>query len=283
MNLKLMSVPRPAPAAAIRLMEWQSQLYHETRSAPRPLRELTPRLLERRNLDAAWERVSSTDGAETPGPDGVRCGDLKQRLPAWLAALADDLFRGRYQPQPPRWFSVPKPGKPGKERRIGILNVRDRVVQAAVKQLLEPIFDPLFLPCSYGFRPGHSVAAALADAVRRLDGHADDATPFVYAVHLDVADCFDSIDHTLLLAELRRTLADDDLLRMLERILLIGGAQVGRLWWKRTCGLVQGSSLSPLLCNLALHPLDLALRDAADSFGYQTRPIEGKLATDEHR
>jgi group II intron reverse transcriptase/maturase len=180
-----------------------------------------------------------------------------------LAHLADDLYRQRYRPSAPRWVEIPRPGKPDKMRRIGILTIRDRVVHTALKQVLEPILEPIFVPTSFGFRPGRSVAAALAEAVHLLTPQADDALPFAWAAHLDVADCFDTIDHRLLLAELQRHVADGDCLRLLEQVVQAGGTTARQWFWQRSQGLLQGSALSPLLCNLALHPLDEALREQA--------------------
>src|SRR5207302_10049508 len=148
---------------------------------------------------------------------------------------------------------------------LGILTLRDRVVLAALKQVLEPVLDPVFLPSSFGFRPGRSVPAALAEACRLMRPRSDEPLPFTHAAHLDVADCFDTIDHRLLLAELTRHVSDTALMRLIEQFLQTGGTTVKRLWWKRSRGLVQGSGLSPLLCNLALHPLDVALKELAEA------------------
>jgi RNA-directed DNA polymerase len=249
----------PMPDLPAGSVEFQAQLYQATRSAGRPVGGLMPWLLDRRCLAAAWERVRDAGGADTPGPDGLTCAALAQRAGSWLAGLADDLFHGRYQPRPPRWVEVPKPDRPGAVRRIGILNVRDRVVQAALKHLLEPILEPVFLPGSFGFRPGRSTAGAVATAARLLGAPAGGAPTLLWGVPLDVADCFPTVDHALLLAEVGRHVADPPLLRLIEQCVRAGGESVGRLWWRRTCGLVQGSPLSPLLCNLALHSVDLAL------------------------
>ncbi len=258
--------PTPAPAADG--AELQAQIYQATRAAARPLGGLMPWLLERRCLAAAWERVREAGGADTPGPDGQTCAALAPRAGSWLAGLADELFHGRYHPRPPRWVEVPKTDRPGAVRRIGILNVRDRVVQAALKLVLEPILEPVFLPGSFGFRPGRSTAGAVAAAARLLGAPAGSTPALLWGVPLDVADCFPTIDHALLLTEVGRHVGDTALLRLVEQCVRAGGEAVGRLWWRRTCGLVQGSPLSPLLCNLALHPVDLALdRLGRDSQG----------------
>src|SRR5262249_5495313 len=147
----------------------------------------------------------------------------------------------------------------------GILNLRDRVVQAALKQVLEPALEPVFLPGSFGFRPGRSVAGALSEAVRLLSSSADGVMPFRAALALDVANCFDTVDHETLQQGLARLIFERPLLNLLDRVLRAGGTEAGWWWRRRWCGLVQGSALSPLLCNLALHPLDQALAELGRS------------------
>jgi group II intron reverse transcriptase/maturase len=243
------------PAALANL---QTQLFRETQAAGLPAQQLLTWLLDRRNLEAAWERVRSTDGANTPGVDGMTCADI-QRAHPWLTQLAGDLYQGRYQPAPPRWLDVPKHTGSSATRRLGILTIRDRVVHAALKQVLEPVLEPGFLSSSFGFRPGRSVPGALAEACRLLAAETRDAVPFPFAAHLDVADCFPTIDHQLLQEELARRIADEAVRRLIGQLLHAGGTTVRHWWRSRTVGLVQGSALSPLLCNLYLHPLDEAL------------------------
>jgi len=245
----------------------QQAVFQATRGQPRPLAGLMTHALDRRNLSAAWDRVSAADGADTPGPDGVTRGQLKHRVGPWLADLADTLFHSAYLPAAPRLVDIPKPDKPGRTRRIGILNVRDRVVQAAMKQVLEPVFEPVFLPGSFGFRPGRCVAGALDAATRGLSAPAGEKPKLLWAVPLDVADCFPTLDHEHLHRALAEHVADPDLTALLKRVIAAGGETVGRWWWQRRCGVVQGSALSPLLCNLALHPLDLA----AAQLGHDTQ------------
>jgi group II intron reverse transcriptase/maturase len=237
----------------------QERLYQEGREA-RPVKHLMASLLDRRNLEAALDRVRGADGANTPGIDGVTCDEVRGQ-PGWLSRLADDLYRSRYRAAPPRWVEVPKPNRPGQVRRLAILTVRDRVVHVALKQVLEPILDPVFLPISFGFRPGRSVPAALAEAVRLLTPAEGADLPFGWAAHLDVADCFGTVDHRLLLADLQRHIGDGDLLALVEQVLQAGGSTVRHWFWKRGRGLLQGSALSPLLCNLALHALDEEARE----------------------
>jgi group II intron reverse transcriptase/maturase len=249
-----------SPQAA--LADLQAQIFGETREVPRPILQLMTWLLDRRNLEAAWDRVRNAEGANTPGVDGVTCNEVRGRAVPWLTRLADDLYHRRYRPAAPRWVEVPKPGHPAATRRLGILTIRDRVVHAAVKQVLEPLLEPGFWPFSFGFRPGRSVPGALAEALRLLAPPAgQDTPPYAFAVHVDVAHCFDTVDHELLTAELTKHVADPALLHLVGQILRPGGVTVRRLFRRRTQGLVQGSGLSPLLCNLYLHPLDQGLRE----------------------
>ncbi len=249
----------PGPHSNQPLVDLQARVYQSARAASGPVQSLAGFLLDPRNLSAAWQRVCTAEGHATPGPDGLTTADIAPNADAWLAQLAADLKHERFRASPPRWILVPKTSDPTRPRRLGILNIRDRVVHTALKQVLEPIFEPLFAPGSFGYRPGRSVATALDAAIRLLAGPAH-ALPFPWALHLDVADCFDSIDHALLLTAIRPHLADPLVLRLLEQILATGARRVG-WFWPRTCGLIQGSPLSPLLCNLYLHPLDTALEE----------------------
>ena len=156
---------------------------------------------------------------------------------------------GRAQePQFHRHAPARHPDHPGSGRPCG-----------AETDSLEPILDPSFLDSSFGFRPGRSVAGALASATRLLAADTSDALRFHFAVHLDVARCFDTIDHAILLAELGEHVSDDGLLRLVGQLIEVGGTTVRRLWSRRTCGIIQGSALSPLLCNLYLHGVDQEL------------------------
>lgn len=224
--------------------------------------QLMPTLLDRRNLEAAWERVRTSDGARTPGVDGQVAAEIQHRASQWLTSLANDLYHQRYQPRPPRWIDVPKPA--GGARRLGILTIRDRVVHAAVKQVLEPVLDPLFVVDSFGFRPGRSVAAALSSAVDILEEFTSvSGLDRVTAIRADVADCFDTIDHRNLIDRLEARIGDAALLELVRRILVSGGGTSGVWLGGRPTGLVQGSGLSPLLCNFALDPVDHAVRELA--------------------
>lgn len=267
----------------------QTEIFRHGRQASGPLTDLWPRLLDPRNLSAAWERVAANPGANSPGPDGQTCADIARRGSAWLDELADRLQRGVYRPQSPRYVDVPKHHGAAATRRLGILTVADRVVGAALKQTLEPLFEPLFAHRSFGFRPGRSVPAALVGALHVLQTQPVDR-PWPCGVHVDVAACFDSLDHELLRDLLRQYLADPPLLGLLDWLLEVGGSTCRRWWRGRRVGLVQGSALSPLLCNLYLHAVDVRLGEAAGAdpalaaFRYaDDLLLVGRSARDVHR
>src|SRR5207302_8526178 len=109
-----------SPSDLIRL---QAQIFSEARTSGKPVRRLVPWLLDRRNVEAAFDRVRGADGANTPGVDGVTCADLQRRAATWLSRLADDLPHRRYQPQSIRWIDVPKHPGSTATRRLGILTI----------------------------------------------------------------------------------------------------------------------------------------------------------------
>ena len=163
------------------------------------------------NLLSAWRSVRGNipryRRERSSGPDGISLEDFERELPSQLDALRDMLMHDRYQPQPPLLVKLPKSN--GKHRQIAILNVTDRVAQRAAQQVLEPIWEPGFLPCSYGFRPGRSIQQAV-DQARQERTHGND-----WVVDGDISACFDSLDHTLLI---KRVEARIDDLRMIALI-----------------------------------------------------------------
>ncbi|MCS7016491.1 MAG: reverse transcriptase/maturase family protein [Gemmatales bacterium] len=257
--------PRPVDA----LEDLQAELYNEVRAQGRPVRQLLTALLDRRNLYAAWRFIRSNDGADTPGVDGMTCKALEssdgrvEAVTRLLQDLSQDILQERYRPQPPRWIDVPKPS--GGTRRLGILTIRDRIVHCALKNILEPILEPIFLPSSFGFRPGRDVAGALHAAVTWMKLGQDGQLIFPYSMHLDIADCFDTIDHEYLLKTVSEHVADEKLLALIRQLLRSTGQTVRHWFRTRYVGLLQGSPLSPLLCNLCLHQLDLAMRSLRNS------------------
>jgi len=212
-----------------------------------------PRLFEAlctlEHLEAGFRRVKKNKGS--PGVDGVTIAEFESRLSEELSQLKEDLEGWTYKPSPVRRVEIPKPGGRG-IRLLGVPTVRDRVVHATLKELLEPIFEPLFSDHSYGFRPGRSQRQAL-EAARRIVA---EGKPYV--VDLDLSKFFDRIHHDRLIARLAQQVADKRILRLIG-LLLRSGIMVNGLVTPSTEGAVQGSPLSPLLSNIVLDELDKEL------------------------
>jgi len=198
------------------------------------------------NLLASYAKVAANAGAA--GVDHVRVEDFTHDLAGNLGKLARQLRDGSYRPQAVRRVNIPKPGT--KETRpLGIPTVRDRVVQGAVRHVLEPIFERVFAQHSYGFRPGRGCK----DALRRVDRLLKQG--YRYVVDVDLKSYFDSIPHEKLLAEVRKHIADSRVLGLVEAFLTAEILDGLRAWTPQS-GAPQGAVLSPLLSNLYLNELD---------------------------
>jgi RNA-directed DNA polymerase len=205
------------------------------------------------NLLAAWAKVRANGGA--PGVDGQSVERFAQNVEQRLADLREDLRAGTYRPQPVRRVYLPKSG--GGQRPLGIPTVRDRVVHQALRQVLEPIFEPHFCSRSHGFRPGRGCQSALK-VVDQAVRHG-----YAWVVDADIAAFFDTVDHEQLLDAVHERVTDGSLLRLLRRLLTAGVLEPGERQARPTpLGTPQGSPLSPLLANLYLHVLDERLTRA---------------------
>lgn len=196
-------------------------------------------------LQAAWEQVKANRGAA--GVDRQSIEGFAANAERYLSELARDLEQGKYQPEAVRRVDIPKAG--GKTRPLGIPTVKDRIVQTAVKRVIEPIFEKEFLPMSYGFRPGKGCK----DALREVDGYLREG--YTHVVDADLKGYFDSIPHELLKARIEEHISDGRLLELLAGWLrqeIVKGLER----WTPTGGTPQGAVISPLLANLYLHPLD---------------------------
>jgi RNA-directed DNA polymerase len=213
---------------------------------------LIDKVYARRTLEMAFARVKANDGAA--GIDHVTVAMFEQALDANLERLAEQLRVGTYRPQPVRRTWIDKPGSREK-RPLGIPTVRDRVVQTALRLVLEPIFERHFAAQSYGFRPGRGCK----DALRRVDALLQ--AGYTWVVDADVRRYFDSIPHAPLLAAVRSRVADGRVLALLEQF-LAQGVMEGLEAWTPEEGTPQGAVISPLLANIYLDPLDHAMAAA---------------------
>jgi RNA-directed DNA polymerase len=201
----------------------------------------------------AWQRVSSNAGARTAGIDKATVVWIETRVgvEAFLGHIRDSLKSGEFRPVEVRQVMIPK-GKSGKLRKLGIPTVADRVVQASLKLVLEPIFEADFLPCSYGFRPNRSTH----DAIAEVHYLASEPRNYQWVLEADIAACFDEIGHTPLLVRLRHRIKDKRVCALVRAFLKSGVMTRTGDREETWTGTPQGGILSPLLANIALSALD---------------------------
>jgi RNA-directed DNA polymerase len=196
-------------------------------------------------LQAAWQKVRANAGAAGVDRQSIERFETNEDL--YLAEMAGALRDGGYRAQPVRRVDIPKGD--GRTRPLGIPTVKDRIVQTAVKFVLEPIFEATFRPASYGFRPGRGCRDALREVAQLIaDGH-------TFVVDADFASYFDTIPHERLMQRVEERVSDGRVLALLRDWL---GQDIlrGMERWTPTTGTPQGAVISPLLANIYLHPLD---------------------------
>jgi RNA-directed DNA polymerase len=207
-------------------------------------------------MDKVWDASHLTLGAwavirneGAPGVDHRSCEQLERELSNEVDLLQRQLRDGTYRPQPVRRTWIEKPGQTEK-RPLGIPVVRDRVVHATVRMVIEPIFEAEFVDHSYGFRPGRGALPAL----ERVEGLLKEGQTWV--VDADIKGYFDNIPQDRLMVLIRQRISDGKLLALIEAFLNQGVMESGRYWQPTGKGTPQGAVLSPLLANIYLHPLD---------------------------
>ena len=208
------------------------------------------------SLDEALHDVVRNKGA--PGPDGLTVEDARDQWPTLRDRLATQLTHGNYQPGPIRRVEIPKPD--GGVRTLGIPNVVDRIVQAALKRVLERVWEPTFDPSSHGFRPLRSCHTALSEACQYLD------EGYEWMVDLDLSKFFDRVHHQRLMARIAQRVTDRGLLVVVGRVV---GSEVvlpSGVCVRSEEGVPQGGPLSPLLSNIVLDELDQELRRRGHRF-----------------
>jgi RNA-directed DNA polymerase len=241
------------------ILDMQRKLYRWSRSDPdKVFFDLFNLICDRRTLNLAWKNLCRNQGSRTPGIDGVTRQKIEEGsggVPEFLERLREELRTGRYQPRPVRQKLIPKPGKPGKFRPLGIPTLRDRLVQMAVKIILEPIFEAGFHPNSYGFRRGRSTMDAITVIQHQLHPTRAGQTQVTYVIEGDIKACFDNVDHHLLMEEIRKRIGDKKVLRLIHSFLKAGVMAEGEIRHP-VAGTPQGGIISPLLANVYLSAID---------------------------
>jgi RNA-directed DNA polymerase len=236
---------KPLCRSPRRLADWLNP------DGQKKVHSLVDKVYQPKNLRAAWEKVKANRGSG--GVDGQSLAAFEQGLNENLQRLHEGLRTDRYRPQPVRRVKIPKAGKPGEWRPLGIPAVIDRVCQQALFQRLEPIFEPLFDDSSFGFRPGRSTK----DALRKTWGEIKAGAEWI--VDADLKDYFGSVDHEKLLTLVAQRVADGRVLMLIEQMLTAGYQEQGRLF-PTPQGTPQGGVVSPLLSNILLTPFDWEMR-----------------------
>jgi len=245
-----------------RVLKIQAKLHRWARDDPhRRFDDLFNLVADPGFLLVAWERVRGNKGARTAGVDGqtARSVQAGRGVEEFLDELRKSLKDRSFRPLPVRERMIPKAS--GKLRRLGIATIRDRVAQASLKLVLEPIFEADFLPCSYGFRPGRRAHDAVAE-VRHLT-----SKKYEWIVEGDIKACFDEISHPALMSRVRARVGDKRVLGLVKAFLKAGILSEDGLLRDNDTGTPQGSILSPLLSNVALSVLDEHIAQAPGGAG----------------
>ena len=237
--------PRPR-----RLADWINP------TGSRKVHSLVDKVYKRKNLEMAWEKVKANRGSG--GVDGQSLEAFAAQLDQQLDRLQSELKEDTYQPQPVRQVQIPKAGKPGEFRTLGIPTIYDRVCRQALLNRLEPIFEPVLDEANFGYRRGRSTKDAMRKVWKEIQSGRE------WIVDADLKDFFGSVDHEKLLTLVAQRVADGRVLRLIRAMLKAGSYGKGQLFPSER-GTPQGGVVSPLLSNILLTPFDREMRHK----GYQ--------------
>ena len=238
-------------AAEPRVLAMQTKLHQWAVSDPdRRFDDLYNLLYDPAFLVVAWDRVRSNKGARSAGVDGIAPRSIEAGGGEFLEGIRDDLKARRYTPTRVREQMIPKAS--GKLRRLGIATAADRVVQAALKLVLEPVFEADFKPCSYGFRPRRRAQ----DAIAEIHYLGSPTRNYEWVFEADITACFDEISHSALLERVRHRVGDRRVVGLVKAFLQAGILSEDGVDRNTITGTPQGGILSPLMANIALSVLD---------------------------
>lgn len=236
---------RPERHRPRRLADWLNP------AGERKVHSLVDKIYQRKNLQVAWERVKQNRGAG--GIDGEDLEAFEAELEANLERLHQELRDGAYVPQPVLQQLIPKAGKPGQYRPLGIPTIYDRVCQQAMLNRLQPIFDPVFDEANFGYRAGRSTKEALSKIWQELEQGNE------WVVDADLKDFFGSVDHEKLVTLVNQRVSDGRVLGLITQILEAGCVAAGKRLTTEE-GVPQGGVISPLMSNILLTPFDREMR-----------------------
>jgi RNA-directed DNA polymerase len=235
----------PVHSRPRRLADWINP------TGARKVHSLIDKVYQRKNLEMAWETVKANRGSG--GVDGQSLDDFAAQLNQQLDQLQSELKEDVYRPQPVRQVQIPKAGKPGEFRTLGIPTIYDRVCQQALLNRLEPIFEPVFDEANFGYRRGRSTKDAMRKVWKEIQSGRE------WIVDADLKDFFGSVDHEKLLTLVAQRVADSRVLRLIRAMLKAGSYGEGRLFPSQR-GTPQGGVVSPMLSNILLTPFDQEMR-----------------------
>ena len=218
--------------------------------------QLLEQILERENMMTAYKKVKSNGGAG--GIDGISTKDVRDYLVKNWSGIREQIRQRKYKPQPVKRVEIPKAN--GDKRKLGIPCVRDRVVQQAIRQVIEPIIDPYFMENSHGFRPGKGTHSALKQCVNYYE------EGYRVVVDCDLKQCFDTLNHDKLIYYLEQYIQDKTIIKVIRKFLLAGVIDLSGEFVESKTGAPQGGVLSPLLSNVYLHELDKELSKRGHRF-----------------